>query len=92
MIGGGWRVDKQGDKEEFVMLCKEVDQHLKFVKTHYLVYALTKEYVDSVEIKHGRTLTVSAVGSLSLTVLVDAQEDCKVVSQQVHPWLYRPQF
>ena len=60
-IGGGWRADKENDKEEWVLLCPytSVEQHLDFAKTDgFQKYAQIKEYIDGAEIKHAKLLDI----------------------------------
>lgn len=60
-IGGGWRADKENDKEEWVLLCPytSVEQHLDFAKTDgFQKYAQIKEYIDGAEIKHAMLLDI----------------------------------
>ncbi|OCL13264.1 hypothetical protein AOQ84DRAFT_118195 [Glonium stellatum] len=58
-IGGGWRVDKDGNKEEWVLFCpwKNVDEHIGFVNTQgFAEYSKIREYVDGVDIKHAKVI------------------------------------
>jgi quinol monooxygenase YgiN len=60
-IGGGWRVDKEEGKDEFVLVCpwKSVEQHMEFGKTEgFKKYGGIREYIDGAEIKHARLLDV----------------------------------
>lgn len=60
-IGGGWRADRENDKDEWVLLCPytSVEQHLDFAKTDgFQKYAQIKEYIDGAEIKHAKLLDV----------------------------------
>jgi heme-degrading monooxygenase HmoA len=56
-MGGGWRVDKDGAKEEFVLFFpwKDVDQHYSFAKTEgFPEYAKIKDACADASIKHLR--------------------------------------
>ncbi|CAO2650707.1 Nn.00g019990.m01.CDS01 [Neocucurbitaria sp. VM-36] len=60
-IGGGWRVDNDGNEEEFVLLCPwtKVEQHSDFAKTEgFMTYGQIREHIDSAEIKHARFLDI----------------------------------
>lgn len=60
-IGGGWRIDSEGGKEEWVLLTPwtSVEQHDAFAKTDgYAEYSKIREHVEGVEIKHARILEV----------------------------------
>ncbi|EDU39921.1 hypothetical protein L13192_02008 [Pyrenophora tritici-repentis] len=60
-IGGGWRVDGEGGKDEFVLICpwKSVEQHVEFGKTEgFGEYARIRECVEEVDIRHGMLLDI----------------------------------
>ncbi|KAF1944523.1 hypothetical protein EJ02DRAFT_452385 [Clathrospora elynae] len=60
-IGGGWRIDREYSKEEFVLLepWKSVEQHLKFGKTDdFKKYGQIREHIDGAEIKHAKLLDI----------------------------------
>ena len=60
-IGGGWRVDKEEDKEEFVLFSpwQSVDQHYDFADTEgFEKYGKIREYIDGAEIKHAKMLDI----------------------------------
>jgi quinol monooxygenase YgiN len=60
-IGGGWRIDKEDQKEEFVLFCpwKSIQQHLDFGKTEaFREYAQIREHIHGAEIKHAKLLDV----------------------------------
>jgi quinol monooxygenase YgiN len=60
-IGGGWRADKEDDKEEWVLVCPytNVEQHYDFAKTEgFQKYVQIKEYIDGAEIKHAKLLDI----------------------------------
>jgi quinol monooxygenase YgiN len=60
-IGGGWRIDKEDQKQEFVLFCpwKGVQQHLDFGKTEaFQKYAQIREHMDGAEIKHAKLLDI----------------------------------
>ncbi|KAF2728739.1 hypothetical protein EJ04DRAFT_516400 [Polyplosphaeria fusca] len=60
-IGGGYRVDCEDKKEEFVLISpwKDVDQHYAFAKTEgFAKYAKIKDYIDGAEIKHAKIYSV----------------------------------
>lgn len=60
-MGGGWRVDKEDGKEEWVLLCPytSVQQHYDFAKTpEFEKYGLIREHIDGAEIKHAKLLYV----------------------------------
>ena len=60
-IGGGWRIDKEDNKEEFVLLSpwKNVEQHLGFGKTEgFQKYAQIQKYIDGADIKHCKLLDI----------------------------------
>ncbi|KAF1841119.1 uncharacterized protein K460DRAFT_198817 [Cucurbitaria berberidis CBS 394.84] len=59
IIGGGWRVDKDDVKEEFVLICPwtRVEQHSQFAETEgFARYGKIREYITGAEIKHFRLL------------------------------------
>ena len=52
---GGWRIDKEGDDEEFVLLSgwNKVEDHYGFAKTEgFKVFGKTKGALNGVEVKH----------------------------------------
>lgn len=58
-IGGGWRVDKEEGKEEFILFSPwtAVDQHFAFAKTDgFTKYGKIKDFIDGAEIKHAKLL------------------------------------
>lgn len=58
-IGGGWRVDRDGDKEEWVLFCpwKNVDEHMGFVNNEgFAEYAKIRDHIDGVDIKHAMVI------------------------------------
>jgi heme-degrading monooxygenase HmoA len=60
-IGGGYRVDCDDGKEEFVLMSpwKDVDQHYAFAKTEgFARYSKIKELIDGAEIKHAKIYQV----------------------------------
>lgn len=60
-IGGGWRVDKEGGKDEWVLLTPwtSVRQHHAFAETDgFVEYGKIREYIEGVEIKHARILDI----------------------------------
>jgi quinol monooxygenase YgiN len=60
-MGGGWRIDVEGGKDEWVLLCPftNVQQHLDFAKTEaFEHYAQIRDYIDGAEIKHAKLLDI----------------------------------
>ncbi|RMZ69152.1 dimeric alpha-beta barrel [Pyrenophora seminiperda CCB06] len=60
-IGGGWRVDGEEAKDEFVLLSpwKSVEQHMEFGKTDgFKKYAGLREFIDEADIKHATLLGI----------------------------------
>ena len=60
-LGGGWRVDGDEGKDEFVLVCpwKSVEQHLEFGKTEgFEKYARIKDFIDEADIKHAMLLNI----------------------------------
>jgi heme-degrading monooxygenase HmoA len=60
-MGGGWRIDTEGGKDEWVLLCpfRDVQQHLDFAKTEsFEHYGQIREYIDGAEIKHVKLLDI----------------------------------
>lgn len=60
-MGGGWRVDKEEGKEEWILLCpyKNLKQHLDFATTvHFKEYGRIREHIDGAEIKHAVLLDI----------------------------------
>jgi quinol monooxygenase YgiN len=60
-VGGGWRVDGEEEREEFVLLTrwKSVEQHGESGKTEGCKeYARIGGFVDGVEIKHAKLLDI----------------------------------
>jgi heme-degrading monooxygenase HmoA len=63
-IGGGWRIDIEGGRDEWVLLCpfKDVQQHLDFAKSEgFEHYAQIREYIDGAEIKHAKLLDIRSL-------------------------------
>lgn len=59
--GGGWRIDKEGDKEEWFLMCPwtSVEQHLDFAKTEgFQKYARIQDHLDSADVKHAKLLDI----------------------------------
>ena len=60
-IGGGWRIDKEGDKDEWVLLTPwtSVEQHYAFAETDgFAKYCNIQEHIEGAEIKHARVLHI----------------------------------
>jgi heme-degrading monooxygenase HmoA len=60
-IGGGWRIDKEDNKEEFALLTPwtSVEQHYAFAETDgFKEYGRIREHIEGVEIKHARMLDI----------------------------------
>lgn len=60
-IGGGWRVDKEDDKDEWVLLTpwRSVQQHHEFAETDgFEKYGNIREYIQNADIKHARVLDI----------------------------------
>lgn len=60
-IGGGWRIDKESDKEEWILLSPwtDVEQHHAFAETDgFVKYGRIREYIDGAEIQHARILDI----------------------------------
>lgn len=60
-IGGGWRIDKEDNKEEFVLFepWKDVQQHVDFAETEgFKKYGQIREYIDGADIKHAKLLDI----------------------------------
>jgi heme-degrading monooxygenase HmoA len=60
-IGGGWRVDKEDGKEEWILLTPwtSVEQHHAFATTNgFTEYGQIREHIEGAEIKHARVLEV----------------------------------
>lgn len=60
-IGGGWRVDGEEDKEEFVLLTPwtSIEQHHAFAETDgFDEYGKIREHIEGAEIKHARILDI----------------------------------
>jgi heme-degrading monooxygenase HmoA len=60
-MGGGWRIDTEGGKDEWVLLCpfRDVQQHLDFAKTEsFEHYGQIRECIDGAEIKHVKLLDI----------------------------------
>lgn len=58
-IGGGWRVDKEGEEEEWVLLTPwmSVEQHHSFAETDgFTKYGKIQECIEGADIKHARIL------------------------------------
>ncbi|KAF2032514.1 hypothetical protein EK21DRAFT_60610 [Setomelanomma holmii] len=60
-LGGGWRVDKEDDKEEWILLCPwtSVEQHHDFASTtSFEKYGQIREHIGGAEIKHAKLLNI----------------------------------
>jgi quinol monooxygenase YgiN len=60
-IGGGWRVDKEDGKEEFVLFSpwKSVEQHMQFAETEgWKEYGRIGEFVEGADFKHAKLLDI----------------------------------
>lgn len=60
-IGGGWRLDKEDEKEEFDLFIPwtNVDQHFGFGKSEaFTKYAKIRDHIDDAEIKHAKLLDI----------------------------------
>lgn len=60
-IGGGWRVDGEEGKDEFVLVCpwKSVEQHLEFGKNEgFETYAEIRGFIDEADYKHATLLDI----------------------------------
>ncbi|KAH7096067.1 hypothetical protein FB567DRAFT_48457 [Paraphoma chrysanthemicola] len=60
-LGGGWRVDKEDGKDEWVLLCPwtSVKQHGDFATTPgFEKYGQIRGYLDGAEIKHAKLLDI----------------------------------
>lgn len=60
-IGGGWRIDKEGDKEEWVLLTPwtSVEQHHAFAETDgFAEYGKIREHIEGAEIRHARIMDI----------------------------------
>nr|AHG26151.1 dimeric alpha-beta barrel [Shiraia sp. slf14] len=60
-MGGGWRVDKEDSKEEWVVFCpwSSVEQHQAFASTEgFAKYGQIRGHIDGAEIKHARFLEI----------------------------------
>ncbi|KAH6614957.1 hypothetical protein C7974DRAFT_402976 [Boeremia exigua] len=60
-IGGGWRIDKEGNKDEWVLFTpwKSVEQHHAFAETYsFEKYGRIREHIEGAEIKHARILDI----------------------------------
>lgn len=60
-IGGGWRVDREGEKDEWVLLTPwmSVEQHSAFAETDgFAAYSKIVQCIDGAEIKHARILDI----------------------------------
>ncbi|KAJ4367341.1 hypothetical protein N0V83_006922 [Neocucurbitaria cava] len=60
-VGGGWRVDKSNNVEEFVLLCPwtRVEQHSDFANTEgFAKYGQIREHIAGAEIKHARLVSI----------------------------------
>ncbi|KAF3000186.1 hypothetical protein E8E13_006416 [Curvularia kusanoi] len=58
-LGGGWRIDKEENKEEWVLMTPwdSVEQHFAFAKTDgFAQYSKITGYIEGAEIKHARLL------------------------------------
>ncbi|KAJ4355084.1 hypothetical protein N0V95_003247 [Ascochyta clinopodiicola] len=60
-LGGGWRVDQEGSKDEWVLLTPwtSIEQHHAFAETDgFAKYGKIREYIEGAEIKHARMLNI----------------------------------
>jgi quinol monooxygenase YgiN len=60
-MGGGWRIDKEGGKEEWFLISPytSVEQHLEFAKSEgFQKYAQIKDHIDGADIKHAKLLYI----------------------------------
>lgn len=60
-IGGGWRIDKEDGKEEWVLLSPwtSVEQHHAFADMDgFMKYSKIREHIGGAEIKHARVLDI----------------------------------
>ncbi|KAJ4986674.1 hypothetical protein SVAN01_07860 [Stagonosporopsis vannaccii] len=60
-IGGGWRIDMEGNKPEWVLLSPwaSIDQHHAFAETDgFAKYGRIREHIDGADIKHARILDI----------------------------------
>jgi quinol monooxygenase YgiN len=60
-LGGGWRIDNEGGKEEWVLLCPwtSVKQHEDFASTAgFEKYGQIRAHIDGAEIKHAKLLDI----------------------------------
>lgn len=60
-LGGGWRIDRENGKDEWVLLCPwtSVKQHGDFVNTPgFEKYGQIRGYLDGAEIKHAKLLDI----------------------------------
>jgi quinol monooxygenase YgiN len=60
-VGGGWRVDREGGKEEFVLISpwKSVEQHVEFAETEgFQEYERIREFIEGVDVKHAKLLDI----------------------------------
>lgn len=60
-MGGGWRVDCEDGKEEWVLMCPytSVQQHYEFAKTgEFEKYGLIREWIEGAEIKQVKLLDI----------------------------------
>lgn len=61
IIGGGWRVDRDGEQEEWILFCpwKHVDQHHAFAKTEgFEKYGRIREHISGADIKHAELVDI----------------------------------
>jgi hypothetical protein len=60
-IGGGWRIDAEDGRDEFVLFSpwKSIEQHLEFGKTKaFERYGGIRDFIDGAEIRHVRLLDI----------------------------------
>ncbi|KAF9696128.1 hypothetical protein EKO04_005945 [Ascochyta lentis] len=60
-IGGGWRIDKDGSKDEWVLITPwtSVEQHHAFAETDgFAKYGKIREHIEGAEIKHAQMLNI----------------------------------
>jgi quinol monooxygenase YgiN len=60
-VVGGWCIDREDDKQEWVLLTpwESVEQHDAFRETRgFIEYSRIRDYIDSTEIKHATVLDI----------------------------------
>lgn len=61
VVNGGWRADRDGEQEEWVLLCpwKDVEQHHAFAQTDgFEKYSRIREHISGAEINHAELLDI----------------------------------